>query len=325
MGSDNKPSKRLLTGAEVNLMLEEEERRERENAERAEISQQAADLAPSQPPETNETGNEPSKDATKDAPTPIAPNPKKSGNKNALRHGAYVSGLLPWESREEFEALHRGLQNDWKPVGVLQEEAVLALCQWMWNRRRVILASEISYFRSPVPEGLKTGELCWDDVVAYQCNVPAEVKALMSARIKLADSLSKLSDKISQHYYWTDTTEGKEIQFQLSKMASEVNDLAGRLRTQVFDEGQNIRTAVEEITNLFDQAYQPEEIEKHARLLAMCEREIEKSIKRIMLLKTFSEEFAPNGGARRQPLLDSPPVVPNESPTDEGKIKPTED
>ena len=31
----------------------------------------------------------------------------KSGNKNALRHGGYFRGLMPWESREEFEALHK--------------------------------------------------------------------------------------------------------------------------------------------------------------------------------------------------------------------------
>lgn len=91
----------------------------------------------------------------------------KSGNKNALRHGGYFRGLLPWESREEFEALLKSFQEDWKPDGALQEQAVLSLSQWTWKRRRVLEGSEISYYRSPVAESLKSGEVSWDDVVQH--------------------------------------------------------------------------------------------------------------------------------------------------------------
>ena len=38
--------------------------------------------------------------------TPVS---KKAGNGNARRHGAYSNGLLPWESEEEFRALHEDL------------------------------------------------------------------------------------------------------------------------------------------------------------------------------------------------------------------------
>jgi hypothetical protein len=56
---------------------------------------------------------------------------KKSGNTNALRHGVYFYGLLPWESREDFKALHESLREDCKPRGALQEEVVLSLSQWL--------------------------------------------------------------------------------------------------------------------------------------------------------------------------------------------------
>ena len=95
----------------------------------------------------------------------------QSGNKNALRHGGYFRGLLPWEVREEFEALHKGLREDLKPDGALQEEAVLSLSQWTWKRRRVLEGSEISYYRSPVAESLKSGEISWGDVVQHQSKV----------------------------------------------------------------------------------------------------------------------------------------------------------
>lgn len=299
-----------MLNSERNVLIEEMQRREREKAERGEIANGSTESDCSEP-SANQTENEASNVTTDVSAAGV----KKSGNKNALRHGGYSQGILPWESPEEFEALHKGLKEGWKPVGILQEEAVLTLCQWMWKRRRVILASEISYFRSPVPEGLKTGELRWDDVVAYQCNVPAQVEEYIRAQIKLADGLSKLSDKIGKHHYWTDTTEGKDIQLQLSTLKSDVNTLAAKVRDRVLGRTQDIRTAVEKITNLFDEVYQPDEIEKQARLLAMIDREIDRSTKRLILLQTYANELAPQSNAQSQPLLESPPVVPGDPPT----------
>lgn len=290
--------KTFMFPAELNVWIEEEQRRKREQAERGESSSE------------DQIECEASNGATEVSASDI----KKLGNKNALRHGGYSPGILPWESPEEFEALHKGLKEGWKPVGVLQEEAVLTLCQWMWKRRRVILASEISYFRSPVPEGLKTGELRWDDVVAYQCNVPAQVEEYIKAQIKLADSLRNLSDKIGEHHYWTSTQDGKDIQLQLSRLASDVNNLTGKVRDRV-PRDDSIRAAVEKITNLFDEVYQPDEIEKQARLLAMIDREIDRSIKRLFLLQTYANELAPQSNAQSQPLLESsPPVIPSDPP-----------
>jgi len=296
-----------ITNAELNLLLEEEKRRKREKAERGESG--SIESHSSQPSD-DQLENEASKVATDVSAASI----KKSGNKNALRHGGYSQGILAWESPEEFEALHKGLKQDWKPVGVHQEEAVLILCQWMWKRRRVILASEISYLRSPVPEGLKTGELSWDDVAAYQGNVPTRVEEFITAQINLANSLSKLSDKIGEHHYWTTTTEGKDIQLQLAKLRSEVNNLAGKVRNRVLGDD-STRTAIEKITNLFDEVYQPEQIEKQTRLLAMVDREIDRSIRRLIFLKTYADDLAPKSNAQSQPLLESPPVVPGDPPT----------
>ena len=73
----------------------------------------------------------------------------------------------------------------------MEEDAVLTLCQWMWRQRRVMLASEISYFRSPVTEQLKTGEVWLDDVIQYQCAVPEKINALISDQMKLYEDLHK--------------------------------------------------------------------------------------------------------------------------------------
>jgi len=258
------------------------------------------------------------KQSTNESPSSVS-TPKSSGNKNALRHGVYFHGLLPWESPEEFEALHKSLREDWKCDGALQEEAVLVLCQWMWKRRRVLQGSQVSYFRSPVVESLKNGEVSWDDVVQYQAKVPEQINELISSQIKLIENLNSVSDRIGEHYYWTNTTEGKDIQLQLAKMRSDVGSLASKVREHTLDEKNNLKTAVEKITNLFDHAYQPDEIEKQVQLLSMIDREIDKTIKRLIFLKTFKSveaaDEARKVGARAAPSLASPPVIPNEDPS----------
>jgi hypothetical protein len=248
-------------------------------------------------------------------PATTAPVSKKSGNKNALRHGAHFNGLLPWESAEEFQALHERFMDDYKPQGALQEETVLSLSQWWWKRRRVLTGSQISYFRSPVTQSLKAGDVTWDDVVQYQAKVPELIQTLVSDELKFIESLRAVGDRISNHYYWTNTTEGKDIQMELFKMRGDVSALVSDIREHVFDENKSVHKVVKQITNLFDDAYQPDKIEKDAQLLAMIDREIDKTIKRLIFLKTFTSVEAEKTRELAAPAtaIESPSVIPPET------------
>ena len=324
----------VTNNAELNRRIEEQERRNRERAARSATSNQygvqpitiKSTNEPSTGASTSDPSNsmgtsDPSTSASASEPSKSASTSKRSGNQNALRHGGYFRGLLPWESQEEFEALHKGLKEYWKPEGTLEEDAVLTLCQWMWRQRRVMLASEISYFRSPVTEQLKTGKVSLDDVIQYQCEVPEKINALISDQMKLYEDLHKVSERIGEHHYWTNNSEGKDIQLQLAKMRSDIATLASQVREHALAGASTLNKTVEKITTLFDDAYQPEVIEKQARLVSMIEREIDRSIKRLIFLKTFkSETMAPRIDV---PVLASPPMTPSETP--EEKAKPTED
>ena len=63
---------------------------------------------------------------------------KRGGKNNAITHGAYSEDLiLPGESVREFKLLHRGLIEEWKPTGALEEDTVLTIAQCIWLKRRV--------------------------------------------------------------------------------------------------------------------------------------------------------------------------------------------
>ena len=61
----------------------------------------------------------------------------KPKNSNAVKHGVYSEMiLLPGEDREEFEALHKELREEWDPQGPSQEDKVFNIAQNMWRKRR---------------------------------------------------------------------------------------------------------------------------------------------------------------------------------------------
>ena len=281
------------------------------------------DLASARPDLNNQsepaTDHDQAEKPATDGGAKASPESKKLRNTNAIRHGAYSYGLLPWESKEDFETLHQSFREDCKPQGALQEEAVFALSQWTWMRRRVLQGGEISYFRSPVAKSLKSGENTWDDIVRHQAKVPEYIENHISGLSGLVDALTRLGDTIAKHHYWTETDEGKGIQMKLARMRRDIGSLEGSVREMVIEGSNTKGTMIEKITNLFDHAYQPDEIEKQAKLLSMIDREIDKAGKRLIYLKAFktleAEAEARKAAARMPALIDSPSMVPDDNLT----------
>jgi hypothetical protein len=66
----------------------------------------------------------------------LKPMPKEK-NLNAVKHGAYSEMIaLPGEDREEFEALHRSLKEEFDPQGPAQEDRVETIAHNLWRKRR---------------------------------------------------------------------------------------------------------------------------------------------------------------------------------------------
>ena len=58
---------------------------------------------------------------------------KKGGS---FVHGLYAKDvLLPWDDREEFAALHRGLKQEFFPSGPSEDECVFDLTHLYWQKR----------------------------------------------------------------------------------------------------------------------------------------------------------------------------------------------
>ena len=64
---------------------------------------------------------------------------KERSKRNALKHGIFSSTvLLKEEPRAEFNSMLRGLRNDFKPQGTLEEILVDKLASLLWRHRRLM-------------------------------------------------------------------------------------------------------------------------------------------------------------------------------------------
>ena len=56
---------------------------------------------------------------------------------NAYKHGAYSRyAVVPGEDKKEIQALYSALDQEWRPAGATEEDAVLSLAEAIWRKHR---------------------------------------------------------------------------------------------------------------------------------------------------------------------------------------------
>jgi hypothetical protein len=237
---------------------------------------------------------------------------RKKGNKNALLHGVYSDQvILPWESKNDFEKLHQAFRAEWKPSGYSEEQAVLDLTVYTWTKWRLIKSAHLRFFKCSLSEEIKSGEDTWEDMIEFQKKVPKFGKHAVSRACGFIEELKATFEHIGSHHYWTEDSEGKEVQLQLSLLSKDVSSLIEETRTKVIDGVEHLVAVVNEATTYFDQAYQPDEIEKQVDLMAKLDARIEKAIRRLTAIKVFKRV---DGVEAPAPCLpESPSMAPDEN------------
>ena len=91
---------------------------------------------------------------------------KQSGGPNALVHGLYAKDvLLPWDRRDDFEKLHADLKAEFFPRGRAEEEAVLDLHIFHWNKQTVWRMRQTAVLKDPFTlDILQTNGKSWSKI-----------------------------------------------------------------------------------------------------------------------------------------------------------------
>jgi hypothetical protein len=237
----------------------------------------------------------------------------KMGNKNALVHGVHSKfAVLPWESEDDFNELHQGFKDEWKPNGFSEEQAVWDLTYNTWLKWRLLTSTQLRFFQSTVSEELKKGAVTLEDIVRHQTDVPKHASGALSTVRCLIKDLNSVFEIIRNRPYWTDTSDGKRVQHDLMMLQKDVGSLIEQTKENVVSGVEHLVRVVKESASRFDQAYQTEEIEKQLDLMAKIDARIEKILRRLTSLKEYKRAAGLSGGPA---IVESPSVIPEISLT----------
>jgi hypothetical protein len=268
-------------------------------------------VSTAKPPEPNSDAAETASGAKSNSAKKSPPKPpsKKLGNRNALCHGIYSNELtLPWESVTDFETLHADFKKEWKPHGVTEEFAVLELANFTWLGMRAAKAALVNYHQIPFGgEELSSGSMSWQDIMQHEGESAEVAVASLTAIKKMLVRLDDLFEKVRNQPHQTGTAKGKEEQMDAVRLGHRIS--------HAIDVVEKVVPTIENLGALtathwlrFAKAYQPDEIEKQMRVMAMVDARIDKVLRRLVQVKAVKDlAHAQESNLRK---VEGPAVAP---------------
>jgi hypothetical protein len=237
---------------------------------------------------------------------------KKAGNKNALCHGVFSNEVtLPWESPEDFDKLHAGFVEEWKPNGQSEEQAVLELTNYTWILWRAAKMAQLRFHRAPFgTQLLKSGNPSWQDLLEHEQQLTQTAESAIGGVDEMLQKFNELLDVVRSRRDSTKTSDGKAAQLELSRLSSEVSETIS-LSKQMDEVIRRLASIPVNAWHLLDKAYEPEVIEQQVKVLAAIAVRTDKAISRIIMLKEYKRVAALQSPPPR--LIASPSVAPAES------------
>ena len=208
---------------------------------------------------------------------------------SALKHGGYSKAIvLPGEGPEVFEALYQGLREELEPQGTLEESIVLDLAKLTLQKKRVddYFSKEMVLLRRTKEDELDQASqiLPWLERATSIVQAQTIIDYLPSSYVRDMDRRPDLSE--------FDPEEKKEIQ-----------RLANRLRELI-----NMQKEIEVSPYEADNSAKMRELTaQKAAIDDRLDSSIDKTIKRLALIKTFKQASAAQNSAAK--TIDHKPAV----------------
>jgi hypothetical protein len=206
-----------------------------------------------------------------------------------LVHGLYTKDvLLPWDDREEFEALHRGLKLELFPSGQSEVECVFDLAQLHWQKRTLWRLRTAAVLRDPFTnEIVATEKKSWVGIRrTLRENAEEEGSLLRKMENSVANAVAevqRLGKKLAKDRPW------EEVE-KLTPLLGASIELASKTLLPLLEQVRQFPDA----EGAFDKNYLPEALEKIVRLEASIDARINKVLARLVAMKEFKRTPAGN-------------------------------
>jgi hypothetical protein len=214
----------------------------------------------------------------------------KSGS---ITHGLYARDvLMPWDDREEFEALHEELRKEDLPIGASEEQCVLDLALAYWHKQTIWRLRAATVLRDPfTQEIVDTEKKSWGAIRVSLRKMASEERSLKevmeAGAADMVDVMSRLTRKLAKELSPADA---KQLVAQLSSAV----DLFNNKMMPLFEKGRQLPDA----EGSFDKHYLPEDLERVMRLETAIDARITKLLARLVAIKEFKRTPAGSPIAR---------------------------
>jgi hypothetical protein len=221
-------------------------------------------------------------------------------SKNALKHAVYSKDVvLDWEDKLEFEALHHGFREFFEAEGALMDEAVFELASLHWKKRRLNIGSKLAFHRQSGSEKLtEASKGGWEGVAEYLSKnddadqltdgVRAMAKEQAAATRQFCNLLVKHVTEAVFPSAPNAAPKKEQIDIEpLITLAKQLKIVGAEVVVPMMHaiESDHFRPNVE-------QAYRPDILEKELKLHAEISRQIEKVVKRLVMLQEYKRLYS---------------------------------
>jgi hypothetical protein len=229
--------------------------------------------------------------------------PKTAKSNQILRmRGLSVRDVvLPWDSKEEFERLHRELTAEFSPHGRMEEDIVLDMAILRWRKYQLAKWKRTAALKDPYfIELMESGKKSWSGIRKYLRGQEEDCKTV---RGELMNVLSKLTDAATELARASKKGVEKE---KLEHTEQEITGIMKALTEHVIPLLQAI-DGVPSAEKTFEQAYLPESFERVLKCEAAIDSRIDKLLGRLVSLKEYKRVYG--GDTLLLPNTKSPPTA----------------
>jgi hypothetical protein len=236
-------------------------------------------------------------------------------SKNATSHGAYSAEVvLDWENKDEFQALHKAYLDELNPVGRDEEGLVFDLVCLRWKKRRVNFGSQLAFRRTPdvhkLTDAGRNGG--WEAIADYlapsaqdadslRAKVCDSAKKCLEASTYVTDRMAKLAPKIGEPGDIASTPASNAAQGSMDGLIA----LLKMLQICSGDLTAALRRLEDHNGRLCELAYHPDIMERELKLHAMIDKQMEKTMQRLVNAKEYKKMYRPKLVGESSPGMKS--------------------
>jgi hypothetical protein len=218
-------------------------------------------------------------------------------NRNALVHGVYANDIiLPWERREEFDALLNGIRLDFKPRGTTEDDIVFGIAVLLWRKRRVNWLLQFEFVDAQFAREVeKSGKRGVDHI---RRSIEARRVKKGREKVEYTTAVVGLSEAVTS------------LACELNKNAS-LGKLGANMRSLV-DDIEKLRPSIEAGAKSVDEAKRIDGACGLDTIASACELEarldglIDKNIQRLIMIREFQRQYGQDSNAK---LIEHQPPI----------------